>query len=243
MGKKSNVLQEVEAPAVEAAAESAQDNGGAGNAPTLATPGTVEVVKDVETVTMEDGRIVTFKGGNKCVKEATENGNGGFEVRFDFRNGRVLKLAVNRDHPLFLQFAMHGALQKVGDEGSAEKDPDDMYIAKAALCDNLNDGRWGKQRISTGGGFAGAALVIQAICTVSGKSPEEVRRHIEKRIEDAAAEGKPITRAAIYNAFKNPETKVGKVYVELKAAAEAKKAKAPSNVPNGDSLLDGLLDV
>ena len=63
----------------------------------------------VETVIMQDGRVVDFAGKKKLLKDASVTGEGKVQVRLDFRNGetRIFTIPDN----LLNKFAAHGAEQ------------------------------------------------------------------------------------------------------------------------------------
>lgn len=174
--------------------------------------------REVETVTMTDGRTVDFAGKRKMIKDTfVEDGKA--SVRFDFRNGETRTFHVHPDH--MAQHAAHGAAQKIGDETAGENDVDDMVIAVDAMIERLNKGEWHARRASAGDSFSGASVVIKALCEVTGKSPEEIKTFLDGKL--AATEG--LTRRALYSSFRNPASKTGQVIARLELEKNSKSEK------------------
>lgn len=173
---------------------------------------------EVTTVTMEDGREVGFAGNRKMVKDYNLTPNG-VEVVIDFRNGKTVRFTCDDSmqtpdgQSLLLISAGHGLVQKLGDEAASEKDVDDAYLAIEELASRLSKGEWTVQR--EGGGFSGASVVIRAIMEASGKSQEEVKAFLQKKLDDAKARGENLTRPALYASFRNPNSKVGQIVKRL----------------------------
>ena len=184
----------------------------------------------VETVTMEDGRQVNFAGKRRLNKESTVV-DGQAHVRFDLRNGRTWLFNVAQSG-LLMELACHGALQKVGDETAGVEDLDDMAVAIEDMIARLQRGEWTAQRASAGDSFSGASVVIRAICEVTGKSVEEVKAYLQRKLDEAAASGNKLTRRALYDSFRAPGSRTGAVIERLE---REKKAKAPA--VDADSLL------
>lgn len=186
---------------------------------------------EVVTVEMADGRKVDFAGKRKMLKEVVTNGEG-VAVRFDFRNGETR--VWNVPQSLLLQCAGHGASQKIGDETAGVEDVDDMVVAVDDIIKRLDGGEWSAVRAS-GDSFSGASVVIKAICEASGKSVEEVKAFLQRKLDEAKAAGQTLTRAALYASFRNPNSKVGQIIERLE---REKKAKA--SAVNADELLSEL---
>lgn len=134
----------------------------------------------VETVTMDDGRIVDFPGKRQLLKSSTvDEAAGTVSVRLDFRNGETRLFTI--PGALLLQFAAHGAEQKLGDEIAGLKDPatgqeasiEDKVLTIDDLMDRLSKGEWNVRR--EGSGMAGASVLIRALVELRGKSVEEVK--------------------------------------------------------------------
>lgn len=119
-------------------------------------------------VCMKDGRNVSFGKRAKCRKEIISD----TQIRFDYRNGQTLIFERTRcDTKVLMDLAMHGAKQKIGDEGSDE-DTAESYFAKcAAMVDRLYAGTAFERQ--GGGGFQDGIL-IEALVQVTGQSRDEV---------------------------------------------------------------------
>lgn len=126
---------------------------------------------EVLTVTMSDGRQVDFVGKRKMLKETIIEGST-VKTRIDFRNGNSVLFTV--PDALLLQFAGHGAEQKLGDETAGEDDVDDMQLAVEALIERLNRGEWRTIR-EPGSSMSGTSVLLQAIVELSGKSVEDAK--------------------------------------------------------------------
>lgn len=125
----------------------------------------------IETVTMEDGRIVEFAGKRKLLKTSTISPEGSVAVRMDFRNGqtRTFTLPAN----LTAKFAAHGAEQKLGDEIAGLDDTDDCVMAVDELIDRLYNGEWGIKREANG--MAGTSVLARALVELTGKTREQIK--------------------------------------------------------------------
>lgn len=208
---------------------------------------------EVIVIKMADGREVGFAGKRKMVKDYIIDANSNtVTARIDFANGQTVTLAIDPtiqttgedSVPLLLQAAGHGLVQKLGDEAASEKDVDDAYLAISDLADRLAKGEWGVQREA--GGFSGASVVLQAILEAKRESApdytiEQVKEGLQKILDadKAKAEGenrKPMTRQALYQSFRNPTTKVGKI---VKRLEEEKAAKSQSAV-DADAAVEAL---
>jgi extradiol dioxygenase family protein len=176
-----------------------------------------KAAREVETVKMQDGREVEFVGKRKLLKETIIDGSD-VTVRLDFRNGETRSFSI--PDALLLQFAGHGAEQKLGDETAGTDDVDDMVLDVDSLLDRLNKGEWSMRK--EGGSNAGTSVLLQALVEFSGKSAEDIRAFLkdksqaEKLALRMSAQLKPIVEAI-----------------------EAKKAAKNSHVDT-DSLLAGL---
>jgi len=196
-----------------------------------AAEGTKSKKTEVTPVTMEDGRVVGFAGNRRMVKETIVDegkiivdgdtvtlSEGAVKVRLNFRNGKVI---VHTPKPsLVPKYVGHGAEQKLGDETAGEKDVDDMVLAVEDLDKRLAAGEWNVQRES--GGFSGASVVIRAIMEASGKTMEDVKAFLQKKLDDAEARGEKLTRAALYASFRNPKSKTGQIIRRLEEEKAAK---------------------
>lgn len=182
-------------------------------------------------VKMKDGRNVTFAGKRKMLKEV-EIKDGKVMVHFDFVNGETRTFTAPSN--LILQLAAHGASQKIGDEAAGVEDVDDVVVAVDDIIARLTKGEWTAAR-AAGDGFSGASVVIRAIGEVTGKTIDEVKAFLEKKLADAKAKGENLTRRDLYASFRNPNSKTGKVIERLEKDKVAKGAKV-----NADELLKGL---
>lgn len=125
---------------------------------------------EITTVTMDDGRIVEFAGKRKILKD-TIIADGKVQVRMDFRNGETRLFTI--PDSLLLQFAGHGAEQKLGDETAGLDNVEDAVLAVDELMDRLNAGEWGIRRDSKG--MAGTSVLLRALCEVYGKPTEAIK--------------------------------------------------------------------
>ena len=176
-------------------------------------------------VTMTDGRTVAFPGKRQMSKEIIKEEDGHVSVRFDFVNGATLSLSSRQLTPEIAQQCFgNGISQKVGDETAGVAKVDDMVLAAEAMIERLIGGDWGKGKVA-GDGFSGASVVIRAICEVKGKSVDVVKAFLKKKLDDAKAKGEKLTRADLYNSFRNPESSTGAVIERLEREERAKSAK------------------
>jgi hypothetical protein len=161
-------------------------------------------------ISMKDGRTVQFPGDTKMLKEKVKDSEGritGWQI--DFRNGETLSGDLNFGG-LLADFAAHGALQKLGDEASGEKDIDDAFEAVHSLYDRLSRGIWSER--ASGGGFAGASLLLKAIAQAYRRTSEEARAFLSE-----CTEGKsPKDAARIRDALRADDT-IKPVYDRLQA--------------------------
>ena len=212
--------------------------------------GSKKAKAEVVLVKMEDGREVGFAGKRKLVKETLIDDNkiivdgatvtleeGAVAIRMNFRNGRV------RTYPLraklIPKFAGHGGEQKYGDELAAPADKplseDDMVLATDELHSQLYEqGEW-RVVSEGGGGFAGASVVVQAIVEASGKAIEDVKKFLQAKLDGAKAKGEKLSRKELYDSFRNPNSKVGKIVKRMEEERLAKASKV-----DADAELDNL---
>lgn len=186
------------------------------------------------TVKMVDGRSVDFAGNRKVDKQILENhpGTGAVSVRFDFVNGQTRMFEV--PDSLFLKFAGHGAAQKIGDEFATIEKVDDMVVAADDIIPRLTAGNWTVR--TAGDSFSGSSVVIKAIMQGTGKSLQEVKDFLQKKIDEAKAKGEELTRAALYKAFRNPKTKIGQIVAALEAEEATKNLAADADVLEAELL-------
>ena len=197
-------------------------------------------------VAMTDGRKVSFAGKRKVVKETVLDESkivvegdvmqvqaGAISIRMDFRNGetRLMPLPLS----LLARFAGHGAEQKFGDELATTADKplteEDMVLAIDDLNAQIQAGKWGAGRASSGGGgVSGASVVVQAICEATGKDLATVKAYLQKKLD--SDEG--LTRRALYDSFRVAGTKTGVIIKRLEEAKLAKTAKVDADEALGE---------
>lgn len=191
-------------------------------------------------VTMKDGRTVKFPGDQKVKKnilfDGPEDARVAVGVQFDFRNGESLSLNVNDlDGPTAAYAACHGLSQKVGDEWSGTKEVDDMVLQGQEIIDRLRKGEWAVER-EAGDSMAGASVVIKALVEATGKPVEAIKAFLDKKIEDAKANGQKLTRQALYASFRNPTSKVGQIIRRLEEEKASKAAAVDADATLGELL-------
>lgn len=134
---------------------------------------------EVETVEMDDGRVVDFPGKRRLLKESTiDEAAGTVTVRLDFRNGETRVFIIPQ--ALMLRFAAHGAEQKLGDEIAGMKDDiADSVLAIDSLTERLAAGEWNVKRESNG--MAGTSVLIRALVEHTGKSVEDIKAFLKPK--------------------------------------------------------------
>jgi hypothetical protein len=188
---------------------------------------------EVENVEMLDGRIVGFAGKRKLLKDVKAEAG---TVRFDFRNGETRTFTI--PEALLRDFAAHGASQKIGDETAGTELVEDMVVAVDTIIDRLLKGEWSATR-AAGDSFAGASVVIRAICEVTSKTVEEIKAFLQGKLDGskAAAEasgGKALTRKELYDSFRKPGSKTAEVIDRL----EKEKLSKASTIEADDLLAE-----
>jgi hypothetical protein len=148
----------------------------------------------IDSVAMQDGRVVDFSGKQRCKADTYENEQG-LNVQLDFRNGET---RIFRMRPEMVnQFALHGAKQKLVDEMAGVKDLDDAILAVDELVERLDNGEWAQKR-QAGEGIAGTSVLLRALVAFTGKSVADVKAKLkgmsqtEKMAMRANAKLKPI---------------------------------------------------
>lgn len=158
-------------------------------------------------VKMEDGTTVEFAGTREAVKTVSfDVDTAAVSLRIDFRNGKVVKLSGEElSRATLLRAAVHGLSQKVGDSYASAKDVDDMFLSAEDMVKRLKAGEWEAVR-EAGDSMAGASIVIKALVETTGKSVDEIKAYLEKKLEDAKAKGEKLTRQQLYASFRaNPK--------------------------------------
>lgn len=131
----------------------------------------------IETVTLQDGRVVDFSGKRRMLKESLVTPEGKVQVRLDFRNGETRLFTIPDN--LADKFAAHGAEQKLGDETAGLQDVDDMVMAVDELIDRLYQGEWSQKREA--GSMAGASILARALIELTGKTAEEIKTFLSSK--------------------------------------------------------------
>lgn len=186
-------------------------------------------------VTMLDGRVVQFPGEQKVKKSVIFEDGRAVGVQFDFRNGEFRQFAMNElDEPTAAYATCHGLLQKIGDEWSGTKDPEDMVLTCDEIMARLRNSEWAVER-QAGDSMAGASIVIKAIMEASGKSVADVKAFLDSKLKTAKDRGEKLTRQALYQSFRNPTSAVGKI---IRRMEEEKAAK--SSAVDADATLAEL---
>lgn len=210
------------------------------------TPATTKKVTEYTEVTLTDGRVQKFAGKQRLKKEslfdaALINSNpdgsvtihpGAISSRFDLLDGKTITVAM--PPAMLAQFAAHGALQKYGDAcASSAKEPlseEDMYLAIEELGDQIAGGKW--REVSEGGGASGAGVVVRALMAVSGKTAEEIKAFVDKKLAAYEAAGTKMTRKEYYSALRNAAGTP--IALKIKELEDAEAAKRKPKVDVGD---------
>lgn len=182
------------------------------------------------TVKMEDGREVKFAGKRKMTREVivSEDGNS-VVVRFDFVNGKTLSLSSTEvPTKTALQLVGHGIAQKVGDESAGVASVDDMVLGSEEMINRLKAGDWYAAK-SAGDSFSGGSIVIKAIVEATGKSVEDVKAFLQKKLDAAKEKGEKLSRADLYASFRNPASKTGAIIERLEREERSKASKVDAN--------------
>lgn len=138
----------------------------------------------VETVKMDDERLVEFPGKRKLQKDSIIEADGTVKVRLDFRNGETRLFTI--PPALMQKFAAHGAEQKLGDQiaglkgkDGGEADLDDCIFAIDELMDRLNRGEW--STTNAGSGLAGVSVLAKALVEHTGQTIEKIKEFLGKK--------------------------------------------------------------
>lgn len=181
----------------------------------------------IETVTMEDGRVVDFPGKRRLLKESRVTAEGAVQVVLDFRNGATRTFTVPDN--LMAKFAAHGAEQKLGDEiaglkGADGKDADieDCVLSMDELIDRLYNGEWNQRKEANG--LAGTSVLIRALVELyaGARTVEQIKAFLTGKTQ--------AEKLALRNSGK-----VKPIVEKLEAEKAAKASKI-----DGDALLAGL---
>ena len=181
----------------------------------------------IESVKLEDGRVVDFPGKRKLLKESFVTDEGKVQVRLDFRNGATRLFTIPDN--MQAKFAAHGAEQKLGDEiaglkgaDGKEADIDDAVLAVDELIDRLYNGEWNQRKEANG--LAGTSVLIRALVELynGAKSVEQVKAFLKDKSQ---AEKLALRQSA----------RVKPIVERLEAEKVAKGSKV-----DADALLAGL---
>lgn len=172
----------------------------------------------VTTVTMSDGRVVDFPGKRKLQKSAIVDNDGFIILTLDFVNGQTRTFPIQPKD--FTQYAVHGALQKTGDEIAGVDDIDDCVEAVDDLLSRLAKGEWTVKREA--GAFNGASILAKALVEYSGKTIEQIKTYLSNKsvAEKNALRKTPelaeiITRLEEERAAKQPKLDTGILFAEI----------------------------
>ena len=175
--------------------------------------------KQVEKVTMADGRVVEFAGKRKALKSSIFT-DGAVLVSIDFRNGTSKTYTVPA--ALVQQAACHGGEQKYGDSYAGLDDVEDMIAACDKVQANLEAGDW-SARVE-GSGIAGTSVLARALVELTGKTMEEVKAFLagktmaDKMALRQSSKLKPIIeRLEAEKVAKASKVDTGALFAELEA--------------------------
>lgn len=157
-----------------------------------------KVEQQVNTVKMDDERLVEFSGKRKMIKESLFGADGSVKVRLDFVNGETRTFTL--PDGLMAKFAAHGAEQKLGDEIAGEGDVEDCIMAIDALMARLEvgtDASWAAKRETSG--MAGTSVLAKALVEQSGKSIEVIKAFLfnKTQAEKVALRANPAIKPII----------------------------------------------
>lgn len=168
--------------------------------------------KQIETVTMTDGRKVEFAGKRKMLKTSRILDDGALAIILDFRNGETRTFAL--EPSLKNRYALHGAEQKYGDEVAAIKDVEAMVKTVDGLHARLATGEWGAKRASNE--ISGTSILLRALAEFTGKPLDELKPWLSEKA--------PAEKAAL-----RKSTKLLPIIQKLEAEKAAEKAKGDEN--------------
>ena len=176
----------------------------------------------IQTVTMDDGRIVEFAGKKRMIK--TESAvNNTLKVQLDFVNGETRTYTVQPE--LLTKFALHGASQKLGDEIAGVDDVEDAVEAIDQLLIRLEKGEWNIKR-AAGSGLAGSSILVRALVELTGKTVAQIRETLSSK----TMEEKMALRR---------NSKLRPIIEKLEALKASRKEKKTG--VDGEALLEGFL--
>lgn len=201
---------------------------------------TKQAKTEYNKVTMTDGRAVDFPTKRTMQREILLNGSG-TQVRFDFANGETRTFDVPKQH--YDYSAGFGFGHKLGGSLAGTKENPLTVEDTIEAIDNLyarlstsND--WNTTAL--GGDASGGHVVIAALMEATGKSRTETREYVDGILAKdvarvAGTEEKPLTRQALYKAFRANQ----RLTPIIRRMEDAQAVKAPPAVAV-DTLLDDL---
>lgn len=166
-------------------------------------------------VKMDDGREVEFAGKRRMLKETLLGEDGSVSVRLDFVNGESRTFTLPSS--LLMQFAGHGAEQKLGDEVAGLSDVEDAIMAIDELVERLNQGQWGVTR-AAGNSMAGSSVLARALHEHTGKDMAAIKSFLsgKTQAEKVALRNNPAI-APIVAKLEAGKVKKGAVVVDTEA--------------------------
>lgn len=175
------------------------------------------------SVKMTDGRKIDFPKSRKTSKTIeVDTQTGAVSVRFDFVNGETRTLNIGElSAETALYAAGHGISQKVGDSYASCKEVDDMVLAVDEMFAQLKTEGW-RAASEPGDSTAGASIVIKALAEVTGKTIQQIKDFLQKKLDEAKAREEKLSRQDLYNSFRAP----GKVADVIKRMEDEKLAKS-----------------
>lgn len=165
---------------------------------------------------MTDAAEVT-KAPKKVVVKETHGEGQKCTFNLKFANGAEHEFELTPEHPLYHEFAVHGARQKLSDAASTRKDVDDAEKNVAGLIEALEAGEW-SQRGTGGGGAPTGGLLAKALSNLYGQELADVQNYLAGLHEDEKE------RAKIHSALRADPT----VAAEIERIRPPKKEKKVS---------------
>lgn len=176
----------------------------------------------IQTVTMDDGRVVEFAGKRRMLKNTVIENNE-VAVRLDFVNGETRLFKITPE--LLNRFAGHGAEQKLGDEIAGVEDTEDAIEAIDELIVRLQKGEWNVTR-AKGQGIAGASILLRALVELTGKPVAQIRESLASKTQEE--------KLALRR-----NSKLQPIVARLEAEKNSRKEKKVG--VDSDAVLDSLL--
>ena len=157
--------------------------------------------------------VAEVKVPKKMTLKETHGEGKSCTFRAAFAHGAEHTFELTPDHPLYHDFAVHGARQKLSDAGSTKKTSQEAESAVSGLIDALEGGEWSVR--GTGGGSSPTGgLLAQALANLYGKDLAEVQTYLAGLHEDEKE------RAKIHNVLRGDDA----------VAAEIERIRPPKRV-------------